>query len=631
MPKSKTPPSRQANTPQTDAATARTEVCLSLIAQLGTLRQSMLDREAAMRDELAQVCAAYGESARNLVHYLTLRSGDLRPIQEKLSWLGLSSLGRSESHVLANLDKVLGVLHRLTDQPWQDQSADEPAGSVRSHQLLVDHANQLLGKPPHGHPVRIMVTLPTEAAHDLGVARELIDAGMDIARINCAHGSPEEWKSMATHVRQAAHAVGRKVRILMDLGGPKIRTGEVAARPAVLRLRPQRDEYGRAFSPARLGMVAVDQNHDVPAANAVIGVSRDWLGRLKVGAQIDFSDARGAKRHMLVVQSDAQSAIAEILQTAYITPDTLLTIHGAEGKKKSSTIACAIGQMPGVLHLHRGDVLRLTKGGLGQPAAAEEDSDDAFNTTAHISCTLPQVIDQVHEGERIWFDNGRIGGVVQRTCPQWLEVGITQAREGGEKLAADKGINLPDSTLDLPALTDKDIADLVTVACEADMVGLSFVHQPEDVHQLRDQLHRLGRDDIGIVLKIETLQGFENLPELMLAAMAGTSAGVMIARGDLAVECGYERLAEVQEEILRCAEAAHMPVIWATRTKNAPLCARCTPGVAPGRHPGDRQGLQIAVQCPISCFLKESLHDTPRHAGPAPHPAQRRGGQEPFA
>jgi len=82
---------------------------------------------------------------------------------------------------------------------------------------------------------------------------------------------------------------------------------------------------------------------------------------------------------------------------------------------------------------------------------------------------------------------------------------------------------------------------------------------------LRDKLHALGRDDMGIVLKIETLRGFENLPALMLAAMGARAAGVMIARGDLAVECGYERLAEVQEEILWCTEAAHMPVIWATQ------------------------------------------------------------------
>ena len=114
-------------------------------------------------------------------------------------------------------------------------------------------------------------------------------------------------------------------------------------------------------------------------------------------------------------------------------------------------------------------------------------------------------------------------------------------------------------------MTDKDIADLDTVAQVADMVGLSFVQKPADVVLLRTHLQRLGRDDMGLVLKIETLQGFENLPELMLAAMASGSAGIMIARGDLAVECGFERMAEVQEEILCCAEAAHMPVIWATQ------------------------------------------------------------------
>ena len=67
------------------------------------------------------------------------------------------------------------------------------------------------------------------------------------------------------------------------------------------------------------------------------------------------------------------------------------------------------------------------------------------------------------------------------------------------------------------------------------------------------------------MLKIETRKAFEELPSLLLAAMSSPSAGVMIARGDLAIECGYERLAEVQEEILWMAEASHTPVIWATQ------------------------------------------------------------------
>lgn len=70
---------------------------------------------------------------------------------------------------------------------------------------------------------------------------------------------------------------------------------------------------------------------------------------------------------------------------------------------------------------------------------------------------------------------------------------------------------------------------------------------------------------LGVIIKIETAQGFANLPAILLAAMRRPHTGVMIARGDLAVECGYERLAELQEEILWVCEAAHLPVIWATQ------------------------------------------------------------------
>ena len=71
---------------------------------------------------------------------------------------------------------------------------------------------------------------------------------------------------------------------------------------------------------------------------------------------------------------------------------------------------------------------------------------------------------------------------------------------------------------------------------------------------------------MGVVLKIENQQAFENLPLLLLEAMRHHVAfGVMIARGDLAVECGWERLVEIQEEVLWMCEAAHVPVIWATQ------------------------------------------------------------------
>jgi pyruvate kinase len=208
---------------------------------------------------------------------------------------------------------------------------------------------------------------------------------------------------------------------------------------------------------------------------------------------------------------------------------------------------------------------------------ATRDSHGRLLSPAQISCTLPEIFDDVQPGERIFFDDGKIGGVVRSVAPDAIRIQITQACDGGTRLRGDKGINLPDSSLRLSALTEKDLADLPFVVLHADLVGFSFVRLPEHVVELERRLAELkggqsgqsGQDrqgrQLGIVLKIETRQAFELLPSLLLATMSFPCGGVMIARGDLAVECGWERLAEIQEEILWMCEAAHLPVIWATQ------------------------------------------------------------------
>jgi pyruvate kinase len=91
------------------------------------------------------------------------------------------------------------------------------------------------------------------------------------------------------------------------------------------------------------------------------------------------------------------------------------------------------------------------------------------------------------------------------------------------------------------------------------------VRDPQDVVELNRHLVRLDAQELGIVLKIETRQAFENLPRILLAALRSPPVGVMVARGDLAVEVGFERPAELQEDIVWLCEAAHVPVIWATQ------------------------------------------------------------------
>ena len=118
-----------------------------------------------------------------------------------------------------------------------------------------------------------------------------------------------------------------------------------------------------------------------------------------------------------------------------------------------------------------------------------------------------------------------------------------------ELLRAEKGVNLPDTRITVPGLSDDDLRALKFVASHADAVSLSFVRAPEDVRRLHLELERLGRPQLGVVLKIETRAGFENLPRLLLEGLSRPRLAVMIARGDLAVEVGFERLAELQEEM----------------------------------------------------------------------------------
>ena len=538
-----------------------TEVAAA-IDELLALRKDLIALEARFHGALRMVHPAHAASSINLVHYVGLRRHDVRALQQRLASFGMSSLGRSESHVLANIDKVLGLLHRLANLPWMARSAEEPAGIRTATQLLDEHTGALLGHEPAKRSVRIMVTLDRDAASQYGLVRAMVAGGMDCARINCAHDDISVWTAMAKNVRRASEELQRPCRILCDLAGPKQRTGPIEPAPAVIKWRPKRDQLGRVLAPARIRL------RPAGASTIVTGpwleVDACWLASLSEGDRIELEDARGAHRSLTVREADGTDRWLESRQTAYVIPGTVLRLlHGQSGTASAETSVLRVPPKQNTLKLRSGDVLLLTREGLGRPA--ELDARGLVVRPASIACTLPAMLSQVHPGERVWFDDGRIGGVIRAVERDQVRVEVTVASEGGEALGADKGINFPDSTFELEALSAKDIEDLAFVASHADMVGLSFVRRVSDVEQLQKQLDRLNAGALGIVLKIENRAAFERLPDLLLAGMRSPQLGVMIARGDLAVEMGWERLAEVQEEILWLAEAAHVPVIWATQ------------------------------------------------------------------
>jgi pyruvate kinase len=530
-----------------------------LVARLDTLREDLTLAETEHASAIDAVAPVHRRGAVNLVHYTTLRRHDRRELQNDLMDIGATSLATTEAHVAAKLHAARNVLAALRGDngPWHLDAINDAIDE--GDHILDVNSDAVFGPMRPARPTRIMVTFPTEAADDPALVAAFLDAGMDVARINCAHDNADAWGRMAANVRTAAAAAGRPVVVSMDLPGPKLRTGPILDGPAVGRARVTRDESGQILAPARLWLTPASAPAQAPAPIAaavrpalVVHVDDSWLAALAVGDTVTTEDARGPKRTFTIVESRHGGALADGQHNTYLADGTKLTCDG------EATVAGGIPPVARQLSLASGDQLVLTTDLTPVAPPAE-------GQVARIGCTLPAAIAAMRPGDPVLFDDGTIAAVVESIADGQATLRITHTKPGGQHLGAEKGINVPDTVLAVTALTADDDANLPFVATHADIVSVSFIRTADDVAHVLDRLDAAGGEHLGLVLKIETRQGFENLPAILLVAMRHPRLAVMIARGDLAVEIGFERLAEVPRQILALCEAAHVPAIWATQ------------------------------------------------------------------
>jgi pyruvate kinase len=545
-------------------APTQTQLAARLIPVLAELRRQAIELEWQHGDAVSSVPENHRDSARNLLHYLSLRQHDIRELQGQLALLGLSRLARAEAHTLSSLNAVMRALHALAGIPLSElpaQSAIEiPAGDA----VLRRNAEALLGSSRSTHATRIMVTLPSEAATQPQLLRDLLLADMDMARINCAHDDPDAWLAMIRNLRQAEKETGRTCRVYADLAGPKLRTGVIEPIGRLVEFKAQRDAWGRPTVAARVWLTprshpelpALDVDASLPLDDAMIEAA-------SVRDIVDVEDSRGSRRHLRLKERFGHSWLALCFQHGYIPDGSECRLYRGDECIAQGTV----GPLPEVclpIRLQIGDQLRVTPE--TRPGAmAVHDEAGRLLRPASIPCTLDAVFAAARPGESIWLDDGRIGGSILENRDDTITVEITHAAPQGSKLRPEKGINLPDTELEISALTEQDRTHLALLAPHLDAVGLSFVRHPDDLAALFAELESLGATHLGTVVKVETRQAFERLPEILLAGLRHPSLGVMVARGDLAVEVGFERLSEIQEEILWLCEAAHVPVIWATQ------------------------------------------------------------------
>jgi pyruvate kinase len=423
-----------------DASLLRTpKQILNAVLQL---RREVEAESQAMFAEWQKCIArkSFEYSAKNFACYLALRRRDLRALQSALLALGLSSLGRSESRVLPNLDAVIASLQAICNEKKRTPHPT-PEDFFRGEQLLKHNADLVLGHSPDRRSVRMMITLPPRAIDDYAFVSKLLERGMNCARINCAHETPNEWEKMIHHIRRAEKSIGLSCKVFMDLAGPKVRTS---------------------------------------------------------------------------------------------------TVQKPHAKSK------------------KGDLIFLYA---SRPS-------NKFKQFQQVKCALPEILPQVSEGDEVWIDDGHIGTVVEQCLSSGVLLRVTTVEAKGRTIKPDKGLNFPTISLVINPLTDKDLRDLDFICEFADGINYSFVQDGNDMKRLQSELakrtpHR--KNPMALIAKIETRRAVENFPEIVIQGAGRNPFGVMIARGDLAVEIGYQRIAEIQEELLWLSEAAHVPVIWATQ------------------------------------------------------------------
>ncbi|HCA26757.1 MAG TPA: pyruvate kinase [Betaproteobacteria bacterium] len=548
----------------------------ALLNQLVELRIDA-EQRAGIRLEHFKADFPHGRfslSAANLAHYLALRQQDLRPLQERLAQAGLSSLGRGEAHALDNLDRIIELLCRVARAAPPTFVRTTAVTLSAGTRLLEQHADHLFGPAQAERSVRIMVTLPGGAAEDYALVASLLTHGMDCARINCAYDDQSVWARIIGNIRRAEHKTGRRCRILMDLAGQKIRTGPIQAGPPIRHLKVERDICGAVTRPAAVRLAA-----DPDAAEALdnaAGVSTSQFGipakfhaRLAPGDRLHFTDTRDKRRYLNITERTPDGRLlAQCWQSAYLAAHTTLTWQrrgkGQHYRSRGRFPLAAFRGDTVEIRLFRGDPLLLTPDrSPGRPALCG--SDGGILQPARVGCSHGGIVTTLQPKQSVWIDDGKLGATVESVSPDGALLRVTNAGPQGVVIRADKGLNFPETELTLPPLTAKDRTDLDFICRHSDMVGFSFVQRREDMEQLMEQLARRDAARLPIIAKIETAKAVRNLPEIILGAMGRATLGIMIARGDLAVELGSVRLAEIQEEILWLCEAAHIPVIWATQ------------------------------------------------------------------
>lgn len=560
----------------------------SALEDIEILRKYLL----AARDEVESEHPR-AQSLLNLNQYMLLRKKDRTPLQEKLFMLSLSSLGRSYAHVAASIDTLYD---QLSSSLGREQISEEMMAQFHhlsisdSIAIASNNSKALFGGKASSKLSRqstsVMVTLPSHATQNDGqLIRELAHAGVNVFRINTAHDTIETWKAMADiigRINSERESI-EKIKIFVDLAGPKIRTGSIQEVdiPIMIGSNKQEKEVLIRCDDAETRSETTDP-FTLEKIPAQIVVDKKFFKKITKKDSIKIVDVNHKKAMIRLQEVRDTTMRGFINKKVFVTKKTKLKC----GEYGSKILNLQIQKDP--IRLFVGDSLIITENEIkGRSALLDEERNVVL--PAMIGCSVRGMLASLKEGENIFIDDGKIGLAVVYNNIDAVTCKVVVSKAGGVLLKEEKGINFPDTYITIPALTQEDRINALSVLDFADSLSLSFCQSVDDVADLQNLLLENGRPDIGIIAKIETRQAVANMPEILEQLLKSEKSGVMIARGDLAIEVGFENMAYIQEALLDICDAAHLPVIWATQVleskmkNNLPSRAEVTDAAMAGR------------------------------------------------
>lgn len=505
------------------------------------------------------------QSLQNLEAYLKLRSLDITKLQNELTNLGLSSLGRAQSCVINSINQDIFILSQLLNKEYTQSDNDINALNYEDAKKIMLSNAKVFGKQEESFKTRVMVTLPSEAADSPKLISDLITSGASVLRINTAHDNPTVWQTMAKFIQDENEKQNKQTKIYVDLAGPKNRTQKIE----------------KIFTPFRIGswrspkLVQILSNEDPTALTsagykdeegnktATLVVSQEFFKELKKATAITIDDFEREKTQTYLLIKEGEKFFIEADKKITIFENTTAElVYNKEDKESILSRLYNYELLPEEIRLFKDDKLIIAeKNILGQ--ADFEYQDEIYKGI--ISCSNKEVFPYIKTGDEIFIDDGKIGCKVIGSNDLGLICQVFLAKANGTVLKEEKGINFPSTDLQIDAITDTDKVNFETIVEFADIIGLSFAQTKEDIKILKELLTAKGKTTTAIAPKIETKTALRNLPEILKELIIWDNFALMIARGDLAIEVGFDNLPYIQEEILNICEAAHVPVIYATQ------------------------------------------------------------------